>query len=94
MDYKAENRKRELWFTDGTNAYYFPLGWGDQIVDPDAEEPELYGYVPVSASPDSSVDTLFMSETLLRELREVSETEALDLHPRLRDTLERINKGQ
>jgi hypothetical protein len=94
-----QNRCQDLWYTDELNCYLFPQGWCDAFTaaqgfpgGPDnPERPEIYGYAPLSTDTDSEVETLFVSISTIRGLRQIPEAEARRLHPQLGAHLDAIN---
>jgi hypothetical protein len=104
LDVLAENRKRDVFLTDGDNCYFFPQGWCDDFTvakglaggpdyvdEEDGPQPEIYGYAPLNTTPNSEVDTLFVPLETLDNCREVTEEQAKSIHPALFTHLEKIN---
>ncbi len=98
VDWIAENDRRALWFKEregsGWNCYYFPQGWASQMSDGvDHDVPEVYGYAPLHAKPNSEVDTMWIPCSDLDQKTESTEAECRALHPNLGLYLDAINAG-
>lgn len=74
-----ENKKRDIFLTDGKNCYFFPKGWCCE------DGNGVYGYIPLYSKPNSEVISLFCPIELLIWLDEVDEKTALRIHPRIGD---------
>ena len=101
----VKNRKQDLWLEDENNCYFIPQGWCDDwsvaqgfsggldfIDDEGLPSPEIYCYAPTHTTPNSPVDTLFVSVKDLSQLTEITEEKAKKKHPALGEHLDKINE--
>lgn len=97
-----ENRLKSIFLTDGKNVYFIPRGWsiewtdksgGIHFVDENGiSKPEIMCYCPITTRKNSDVETLFVRVCVLSKLREINETEAKAIHPKLFSLLDEINE--
>jgi len=94
MDIKKENRKRDLWFLDGTraNCVFIPQGWADELYEVDEEDgPSVYGYGGTYKTPNSTCETYWYPFSLLNSFEEITKEKAKGIHPELFAHLKKID---
>ena len=90
-----ENRKADVYLRNPEGSVVFiPQGWCDEFEQDADSEPEIMTYASVGPGENGPVDNLYITISCLNAMRQISETEARELHPFLFDVLARINNGE
>ena len=90
-----ENRKADVYLRNPEGGVVFiPQGWCDEFEQDADSEPEIMTYASVGLGENGPVDNLYITISCLNAMRQISETEARELHPFLFDVLARINNGE
>jgi|TARA_Y100000034_G_scaffold135146_2_gene205899 hypothetical protein len=96
MNIIKENRKRDLWFLDGTNTnpscVFIPKGWVDKLYEEDEDDgPSVYGYGATNLTPNSSCANYWYAFSLLNTFEEITKERAEEIHPELFAHLKKID---